>query len=133
MSYVALPRTVTPADTAAALARIRPLRHEIAGGVPFAEVARRESSDTVSGSRGGDLGEWKRGDFDPKFDSAAFSMPLNTLSQPVLTQFGYHLIEVTSRTGDKAKGRHILVPIEIAGTHRDQLDAEADSLESLGP
>ncbi|MEP7327437.1 MAG: SurA N-terminal domain-containing protein, partial [Gemmatimonadota bacterium] len=131
MSYVALPRQITPADTAAALARITSLRAEIAGGVPFEEVARRESSDTVSGSRGGDLGEWTRGDFDPKFDSAAFSLPLNTLSQPVLSQFGYHLIEVTSRTGNKAKARHILVPIEIAGTHRDRLDAQADSLESL--
>jgi len=131
MSYVALPRTITPADTAAALAHVTALRNEISGGVPFAEVARRESSDTVSGNRGGDLGEWTRGDFDPRFDSAAFSLPLNTLSQPVLTQFGYHLIEVTSRTGNKAKGRHILVPIEIAGAHRDQLDAQADSLESL--
>jgi peptidyl-prolyl cis-trans isomerase D len=131
MSYVALPRTLNAADTAAALSHIRSIREEIVGGAPFADVAKRESSDSVSGSKGGDLGEWTRGDFDPHFDSAAFSMPLNTLSQPVLSQFGYHLIEVTSRTGNKAKGRHILVPIEVAGTHRDQLDAEADSLETL--
>jgi peptidyl-prolyl cis-trans isomerase D len=69
---------------------------------------------------------------DAAFDSAAFALPLNTLSQPVLSQFGYHLIEVTSRKGDKAKGRHILIPIEVAGAHRDQLDAQADSLEKLG-
>ena len=42
-----------------------------------------------------------------------------------------HLIEMTSRKGDKAKGRHILIPIEVAGAHRDQLDAQADSLEKL--
>ena len=69
---------------------------------------------------------------DAAFDSAAFALPLNTLSQPVLSQFGYHLIEITSRKGDKAKGRHILIPIEVAGAHRDQLDAQADSLEKLG-
>jgi peptidyl-prolyl cis-trans isomerase D len=69
---------------------------------------------------------------DPAFDSAAFALPLKTLSRPVLTQFGYHLIEITSRKGNKAKGRHILFPIEVTGTHRDQLDAQADSLESLG-
>jgi peptidyl-prolyl cis-trans isomerase D len=68
---------------------------------------------------------------DPAFDSAAFALPLNTLSQPVLSEFGFHLIEVTSRKGDKAKGRHILIPIEVAGAHRDQLDAQADSLEKL--
>ena len=47
-------------------------------------------------------------------------------------QFGYHLIEITSRKGNKAKGRHILFPIELAGSHRDQVDAQADSLEKLG-
>jgi peptidyl-prolyl cis-trans isomerase D len=69
---------------------------------------------------------------DPAFDSAAFAVPLKTLSRPVLSQFGYHLIEITSRKGNKAKGRHILFPIEVTGSHRDQLDTQADSLESLG-
>jgi peptidyl-prolyl cis-trans isomerase D len=68
---------------------------------------------------------------DPDFEKVAFSIPLNTVSEPVLSRFGYHLIEMTSRSGDKANGRHILVPIEVTGTHRDQLDARADSLESL--
>lgn len=131
MSYVALQRNINAADSAAALARARAVREEILGGIPFEDVARRESSDTVSGSKGGDLGEWTRGDFDAQFDSAAFSIPLNTLSPPVLTQFGYHLIEVTRRSGNKATGRHILIPIEVAGEHRDWLDAQADSLETL--
>jgi peptidyl-prolyl cis-trans isomerase D len=69
---------------------------------------------------------------DPAFDSAAFALPLHTVSTPVLSQFGFHIIEVTSRKGNKAKGRHILFPIEVAGAHRDQLDAQADSLEHLG-
>jgi peptidyl-prolyl cis-trans isomerase D len=69
---------------------------------------------------------------DPAFDSAAFALPVKTLSKPVLSQFGYHLIEITSRKGNKAKGRHILFPIEVTGAHRDRLDAQADSLESLG-
>lgn len=131
LSYVVLQHAPIASDTAAALDRARKVREEITGGAPFGEVAKRESSDTVSGNKGGDLGEWTRGQFAPAFDSAAFSMPLNTLSQPVLTEFGYHLIEVTSRTGDKAKGRHILIPIEITGAHRDRLDAQADTLDRL--
>jgi len=131
LSFVALPRLTTAADTAAARARADSVRAEIAGGAPFAEVARRESSDSVSAAQGGDLGEWTRGSMDAAFDSAAFALPLNTLSQPVLSQFGFHLIEMTSRKGNKAKGRHILIPIEVAGAHRDQLDAQADSLEKL--
>jgi peptidyl-prolyl cis-trans isomerase D len=132
LSFVALPRLTTAADTAAAHARADSVRAEIVAGAPFAEVARRESSDSVSAAQGGDLGEWTRGTMDAAFDSAAFKLPLNTLSPPVRSQFGYHLIEVTSRKGEKAKGRHILIPIEIAGAHRDQVDAQADSLEKLG-
>jgi peptidyl-prolyl cis-trans isomerase D len=132
LSFVALPRLTTSADTAAARTRADSVRAEIVGGAPFAEVARRESSDSASAAHGGDLGEWTKGGMDAAFDSAAFALPLNTVSRPVLSKFGYHLIEVTSRKGNKAKGRHILVPIEIAGAHRDQLDAQADSLEKLG-
>jgi peptidyl-prolyl cis-trans isomerase D len=132
LSFVALPRLTTAADTAAARGRADSVRAEIVGGAPFADVARRESSDSVSAARGGDLGEWTRGSMDAAFDSAAFAMPLNTVSQPVRSAFGFHLIEMTSRKGNKAKGRHILIPIEVAGAHRDQLDAQADSLEKLG-
>jgi peptidyl-prolyl cis-trans isomerase D len=131
VSYVSLPSFPDASDTAAALARAQQVRTEIAGGAPFAEVAQRESSDSVSAKNGGDLGEWKKGDMDAAFDAAAFSLPINALSQPVLSQFGYHVIQVSSRSGDKAKGRHILIPVEIAGAHRDRLEAQADSLDRL--
>ncbi|HEV7367046.1 MAG TPA: peptidylprolyl isomerase [Gemmatimonadales bacterium] len=132
LSFVALARTTTPADTAAVRARADSARQEILGGAPFADVARRESSDSASAVKGGDLGEWTKGSMDPAFDSAAFALPIGKVSQPVRSQFGFHLIEITSRKGNKAKGRHILFPIEVTGAHRDQLDAQADSLEHLG-
>jgi peptidyl-prolyl cis-trans isomerase D len=132
LSFVALPRLTNASDTAAARARADSARAAIAGGESFADVARRESDDSVSAANGGDLGEWTKGSMDPAFDSAAFSLPLKKVSQPVLSQFGFHIIEITSRKGDKAKGRHILIPIEVTGEHRDRLDAQADSLERLG-
>ncbi len=132
LSFVALPRTTTAADTAAVRARADSARQEILGGAPFADVARRESGDSVSAVKGGDLGEWTKGSMDPAFDSAAFALPIGKVSQPVRSQFGFHLIEITSRKGNKAKGRHILFPMEVTGHHRDQLDAQADSLEHLG-
>ena len=132
LSAVVLPRAPDASDTAAAFARAEQARQEILDGTPFAEVARRESADTVSGNAGGDLGSWTRGSFAPAFDSAAFAMRLNTLSTPVLSEFGYHIIEVTSRRADTAEGRHILIPIELAGTHRDLVDSQADSMEALG-
>jgi len=130
-SFIAISRLTDASDTVTARARADAVRKELVGGAPFAEVAKRESADTVSGNKGGDLGEWTKGAFDPTFDSVAFSIKLNEISEPVLTQFGYHLIQVTSRTGNKAKGRHILIPIVVAGQHRDRLDAQADSLDKL--
>lgn len=131
VSYVAVARQLDASDSAAALARATALRDEIRGGAPFAEVALRESADPGSAQQGGDLGTFGRGDMIPPFEAAAFSIPLNTVSDPVLTVEGYHLIEVSRRTADSVTARHILVRIELAGQHRDIVDAQADSLESL--
>ncbi|HEU4524268.1 MAG TPA: SurA N-terminal domain-containing protein, partial [Gemmatimonadales bacterium] len=132
LSFVSLPRLTNASDTSFARARADSARAAVLGGEPFADVARRESSDSVSAAAGGELGEWTKGSMDPAFDSAAFALPLKKVSEPVLSQFGFHIIEVTSRKGNKAKARHILIPIEVAGEHRDRLDAQADSLERLG-
>lgn len=131
LSFIMMDRRPIASDTAAALGRAQALRQEIVGGTPFEEVARRESADTVSGSRGGDLGAWTKGSFDPEFESAASRLRPKVVSEPVLTRFGYHLLEITSRSGDTTRGRHLLVPIELAGAHMDQVDARADSLEAL--
>jgi len=72
------------------------LKSEIEAGADFAEIARRKSSCS-SRTRGGDLGSFRTGDMVREFDEAVFSGELNKLLGPVKTQFGYHLIEVTSR------------------------------------
>ncbi|MGH7586791.1 MAG: SurA N-terminal domain-containing protein [Gemmatimonadales bacterium] len=132
LSYVAVPRFLTVSDSAAARERAVRVRQEIADGAPFAEVAQRESSDPVSARQGGDLGTFGRDAMVPAFDSAAFSLPLNTLSSPIESQFGIHIIEVTARTADSATARHVLIPFELAGARRDSIEALADSLEQLG-
>ncbi|HEX9023378.1 MAG TPA: peptidylprolyl isomerase, partial [Geobacteraceae bacterium] len=71
---------------------------EIEDGADFAEVAMRKSRCPSSRMRGGDLGAFRQGDMVPEFDEAVFSNDeLNKLLGPVRTEFGYHLIEVTSR------------------------------------
>ena len=131
LSYVMVPRGLDAADSAAALARVRAVRAEIVGGAKFEDVARRESQDAVSAARGGDLGEWTKGQMVAQFDSMAFKLPVGRVSEPFLSPFGYHILEVISRTGDRVRARHVLVDIELSGTHRDQVDALADSLERL--
>ena len=73
------------------------LKAEIEGGADFADIAKQNSS-CPSGQRGGDLGTFGRGQMVPEFDQVVFNGDLNTVHGPVKTQFGYHLLEVTSRT-----------------------------------
>lgn len=70
---------------------------ELAGGKPFAEVATARSTDTGSAAQGGDLGCQAPGVFVEEFEQAMWKGPLNQVQGPVKTQFGFHLIEVTSR------------------------------------
>ncbi len=73
------------------------LKKEIEQGADFGDIA-KEYSSCPSGSQGGDLGEFGPGMMVPEFDKVVFSAPVNTVQGPVKTQFGYHLLEVTSRT-----------------------------------
>tara|TARA_B110000483_G_scaffold6728_1_gene7938 strand:+ start:81 stop:362 length:282 start_codon:yes stop_codon:yes gene_type:complete len=72
------------------------LKKEIEQGTDFANVA-KDNSSCPSSAEGGDLGEFSPGMMVPEFDKVVFSAPLNTVQGPVKTQFGYHLLEVTSR------------------------------------
>ncbi len=73
------------------------LKNQILGGTDFAEVA-KEHSRCPSGKQGGDLGEFGQGQMVREFDEVVFSGELNTVHGPIKTQFGYHLLEITSRS-----------------------------------
>lgn len=66
------------------------------GKISFEEAAKKHSL-CPSGARGGDLGTFSQGQMVPEFDKVVFNDELNTVHGPVQTQFGYHLLEVTSR------------------------------------
>ncbi|MCW8860633.1 MAG: peptidylprolyl isomerase [Deltaproteobacteria bacterium] len=73
------------------------LKTEIEAGTDFAEVA-KQHSQCPSGSQGGALGEFSPGQMVKEFDEVVFSGDIGKVLGPVKTQFGYHLIEITSRT-----------------------------------
>ncbi|GFE60111.1 peptidyl-prolyl cis-trans isomerase [Geobacter sp. AOG2] len=73
------------------------LKKQIEAGADFAVVA-REHSLCPSGKQGGALGEFGPGQMVKEFDQAVFSGEVGKVLGPVQTQFGYHLLEVTSRT-----------------------------------
>jgi peptidyl-prolyl cis-trans isomerase C len=73
------------------------LKADIEGGTDFAAVA-KEHSTCPSGQKGGDLGEFGPGQMVKEFDTVVFNDDVNVVHGPVKTQFGYHLLEITSRT-----------------------------------
>jgi peptidyl-prolyl cis-trans isomerase D len=129
LSFVALSRRPEASDSAASLERAQAVRQEIAAGADFAEVARRESADSVSRENGGDLGEVARGTFVKDFEDAALALRPGQISQPVLTQFGYHIIRLESKQDTLLHASHILIPVQLYGEHLRTVDRRADSLD----
>ena len=73
------------------------LKQKIADGADFAEIA-KEFSKCPSGQQGGELGEFGPGMMVPEFDRVVFNEEVGVVHGPVQTQFGYHLLEITSRS-----------------------------------
>ena len=130
---VVLGKTPTAADSVAAGETAAAVRQEILDGADFAEVAQRESADEGSAALGGELGVFPKGRMIGAFDSTVFAAPLNTVSEPVRTTFGYHIIEVLDRWGvDSVQARHVLIPFERTDDSEIALLMLADSLEDMG-
>ena len=88
------PDSAVSLDSAYAL--VRDLRQRVTEGEDFADLAREYSDDPGSGPRGGSLGAFGRGRMVPAFEQAAFELEdVGDLSEPVETQFGVHLIQLT--------------------------------------
>ena len=131
VSVLTIPRTLTAADTVAVRNRVLALRDRIVKGEKFEDVAKTESTDSISARDGGSLGRGARGRFVPDFENAAYALPVGELSQPVLTSYGYHLIKVDERKGDTIAIRHILLPITQSEAAATATDRRADELAKI--
>ena len=85
----------TESDWEQARAEADKVRSEIQNGAEFGATARKYSDDLATKDDGGDLGSIVRGQMVPQFEEAVFSLKKGELSQPVRTEYGYHLIQVT--------------------------------------
>lgn len=77
------------------------LFEQIAHDGDFADLAKKHSKDPGSGAKGGDLGYFGRGQMVPVFEKTAFSLPVGEVSQPVQSQFGWHIIKVVDKRDRK--------------------------------
>ena len=82
--------------------KAKEIKEKISNGEMSFEEAAGQFSTCPSGQQGGDLGEFGRGMMVPEFEDAAFELELEKISEPVKTQFGYHLIKVDTKNEAKA-------------------------------
>ncbi|MDN3653193.1 peptidylprolyl isomerase PpiC [Thalassotalea ponticola] len=73
------------------------LKKQLANGEDFAKLAKKFST-CPSGKRGGDLGEFRKGQMVKAFDDVVFNKPVLEIHGPVKTQFGFHLIQTIYRS-----------------------------------
>jgi parvulin-like peptidyl-prolyl isomerase len=100
-------------------------------GEDFATVAKEVSEDPGSAPNGGDLGCFSKGQMVPEFEKAAFDLEKGEVSQPVKTDFGYHIIQVYDTKPDEGQvcARHILIRVDRS-PDQDAIDkADADALK----
>jgi peptidyl-prolyl cis-trans isomerase SurA len=109
IAHIFLERKVSDEEKKEAKRIAELILDSIKHGVDFSELAKRNSGDSVSAANGGDLGYAKKGTFVKEFEEAVFSMSPGEVSEVVETQFGYHIIKLNEKQGDKVKSQHILI------------------------
>ncbi|SFO14642.1 periplasmic chaperone for outer membrane proteins SurA [Algoriphagus ornithinivorans] len=100
----------------------------MAGRADFADLARRYSEDPGSGAQGGDLGFFRRGELAPEYEATALSLRQGEISDPVETQFGFHMIQLLENKGGSYNTRHIL---RIPQATEDDIKKTERYLDSL--
>ena len=100
---------------------LKEIKKKIKNGDDFGVLASSFSMDPGSKQKGGNLGWVKRGSLLKNFEEAVFTIKTNTISEPIETEVGYHILEVFERKGDKARVRHILITPQI--TKKDEQKA----------
>lgn len=100
--------TPEPRDEAQTLALAQEIRQRLLAGEDFAALAAEYSSDTTSAVNGGDLGWFGRGAMVAPFEEAAFALEPGEISEPIRSDFGYHIIEVLEKDADRPKDQATL-------------------------
>lgn len=122
---------VTKAQKNEVKIKLLEIKERIVNGEDFGELAKIHSEDPGSAVKGGNLGWVERGQFVAEFEAVAFKLSPGQLSNPVESMFGYHLIELIERRGDKINCRHILIKPRTTGLEAENAQAKLDSIRQL--
>lgn len=120
LEFAKIPKIVTAEDSLRVHDMVYSIYNRIKDGDDFEALAKRYSDDPKSRAAGGHLGWFGREQMVAPFEEAAFAAEVGKLTQPVLSRFGWHILEVLDTKTDEKRGemrsaRHILVKVEPSG------------------
>jgi peptidyl-prolyl cis-trans isomerase SurA len=110
--------------------RLRELKDRIEKGTSFSAMAVMYSEDPGAKS-GGEIGYLGRGQLDPAYAAAAFNLKGDKISNVVESMFGYHIIQVIDKKGEKVNTRHILMRPKISVEAKEDAFKKLDSLANI--
>ncbi len=120
---------VVPENKQFALDKINELRNRAMKGEDFATLASLYSEDPGSQDKGGELGFFNRSEMDPNFEGAAFALKTpGDISPVVESSFGYHVIQLIERRGERINVRHILITPRTTSIDLTKASGRADSI-----
>lgn len=109
VAHIIMERKVSETEKNAAKKLALEILDSVKQGVDFSELAKRNSGDSLSAIQGGDLGYAGKGTFVKEFEEVVFNLNPGEVSGIVETQFGYHIIKLNEKSGDRVKSQHILI------------------------
>ena len=122
---------ISPNEKSRIRKKLISFRDRINNGEDFKVLATLYSDDTESAKNGGELGFVNRGDLVPEFESAAFALKGNEISEVIETKFGYHIIQLIDRRGESINVRHILMKPKISSVSLFEAKNQLEKVESL--
>ncbi|MCK4427263.1 MAG: peptidylprolyl isomerase, partial [candidate division Zixibacteria bacterium] len=130
LSYVVFEKKTSEMDEQKTKERLSDIKKEIEEGEDFAELAQEFSDDVASAQDGGNLGWFGKGKMIEAFEKAAFALKPGEMSEPVRSEFGWHLIKVFDQRKKgkekEIKASHILLKTRISQETQDQLKLGAE-------
>lgn len=113
------------------ITQLRQFKQDILeGNAEFATLAKKYSEDPGSGSLGGDLGFFRRGELAPEYESTALGLRLGEISDPVESDFGLHMIQLLENKGTTYNTRHILLIPKASEEDLQKTERYLDSLKT---
>jgi peptidyl-prolyl cis-trans isomerase SurA len=119
ISHILMQITPSEKSIEEAFLKISQIKEKLDNGENFADLASQYSEDPGSAKSGGELGFVSRGTLVKEFEETAFSLEEGEISEIVQTQFGFHIIQLLERQGERINVRHIL--IQLQPTPQDEL------------